>query len=154
MQRWILGAVGAVLLGVVGLCGAYLAYKNHKQNQPQPMWVPLPVRQDLPVAEQDKAARELKEKLCVESILLKVSQDMGLAGKWQLPSDKEAAAELGRRVFVRTGDAATPMGNVPAIHIGVNGKVKESQLSGQIAMRLMEDVWKILGIDPPRKNEI
>jgi hypothetical protein len=41
------------------------------------------------------------------------------------------------------------MGKVPAIHIGVHGKRKESALSGKIAMRLMDDVWPILGIDPP-----
>ena len=132
--------------------GLLFAYQQYKLNKPQQMWVPLPVRQDLPIADQDKAAKDLKAKLCVESVFLKVSKDMGLPAKWKLASDKEAAAELSKRVFVRTGDADTPMGKVPAIHIGVTGKVKDKELSGQIAMRLMDDVWKILGIDPPKKK--
>jgi hypothetical protein len=45
------------------------------------------------------------------------------------------------------------MGKVPAIHIGVNGKNKEREVSGQIAMRLIQDVWKILGIEPPANQE-
>ena len=45
------------------------------------------------------------------------------------------------------------MGKVPAIHIGVKGKAKESEVSGEIAMRLMDDVWKILGIKPPKKKQ-
>ncbi len=150
MQRWILAGCGAVLLTVGGL---FYAYREYKLGRPHAMWVPLPVRQDLPMAEQDKAAKDLKEKLCVEATFLKVSKDLGLAAKWELSSDREAAAELGRRVFVRTGEAATPMGSVPAIHIGVNGKVREQELSGTIAMRLMDDVWDILGIDPPKKKK-
>lgn len=129
------------------------AYQQYKLNKPQPMWVPLPVRQDISMADQKKAAEDLKAKLCVESVFLKVSKDMGLPAKWELASDKEAAAELGKRVFVRPGDAETPMGKVPAIHIGVNGNVREGQLSGEIAMRLMEDVWKILGVNPPPKKK-
>jgi hypothetical protein len=72
--------------------------------------------------------------------------------KWGLVSDEAGAVEIGRRLFVRAGDADTPMGKVPAVHIGVNGKRKEREVSGQIAMRLMEDVWKILGIKPPEKR--
>jgi hypothetical protein len=150
MQRWIL-AVGGVLILMMG--GLLFAYQQYKLNKPAPMWVPLPVRQDLPLAEQDKAAMDLKQKLCVEAVFLKVSKDLGLPAKWELASENEAAAELERRVFVRAGQADTPMGKVPAIHIGVNGKVREQELSGQIAMRLMDDVWRILGIDPPQKKK-
>lgn len=149
MQRWILAAGGVLLLMMGGLL---FAYQQYKLNKPAPMWVPLPVRQDLPLAEQDKAAKDLKAKLCVESVFLKVSKDMGLPAKWKLSSDNEAAAELAKRVFVRTGDADTPMGKVPAIHIGVTGKARDRELSGQIAMRLMDDVWKILGVEPPKRK--
>jgi hypothetical protein len=149
MQRWILAAGGVLLLMMGGLL---FAYQQYKLNKPQAMWVPLPVRQDISMEDQKKAAEDLKARLCVESVFLKVSKDMGLPAKWELASDNEAAAELGKRVFVRPGDADTPMGKVPAIHIGVNGKVRDRQLSGEIAMRLMDDVWKILGVDPPKKK--
>jgi hypothetical protein len=46
---------------------------------------------------------------------------------------------------------ATPMGKVPAIHVGLNGKRKEFDQCGEIAMRLMDDVWPVLGMDPPTK---
>jgi len=72
--------------------------------------------------------------------------------KWELPSDEACAAELGRRLFVKAGEMDTPMGKVPAIHIGVTGKRKEREVSGEIAMRLMEDVWPILGLEPPPRK--
>ena len=42
---------------------------------------------------------------------------------------------------------------VPSINVGVKGKRKNQELSGKIAMRLMEDVWNFLGIKPPPKKE-
>ena len=63
---------------------------------------------------------------------------------------REGAEEIRRRLYVRAGEADTPMGKVPAIHIGVNGKVKEQVVSGEIAMRLMDDVWKIIGFKPKK----
>jgi hypothetical protein len=47
----------------------------------------------------------------------------------------------------------TPMGKVPSIHIGLKGKAKNMALTGEIAMRLMDDAWPILGIDPPKKKQ-
>ena len=41
------------------------------------------------------------------------------------------------------------MGRYPVVQIGVRGKKKERELAGQISMRLMDVVWKILGIKPP-----
>ena len=132
--------------------GGLFAYHSYKQNRPAPVWVPLPIRADLETAKRDEIIGDLKSKLSGEELLLKVAQDISLAKKWNLGSDKEAAREIGRRLFVRAGEADTPMGKVPAIHIGVTGKSKERVVSGEIAMRLMEDVWKILGIKPPPKK--
>lgn len=150
MQRWIaLGLVAMMLL-----CGgALFAFRSYKQNRPHPVWVPLPVNAALPVAKRDEVIAELKKKIGDSGNLISVCKDVSLAKKWGLDSDEEAAAELGRRLFVRPGDADTPMGKVPAIHIGVNGKNKEREVSGQIAMRLIQDVWKILGIEPPANQE-
>ncbi len=131
--------------------GGWVAYRNFKQNSPHPVWVPLQIRADVEMAERDKAIKELKTKLSNPEILAKVSKDLGLVGKWNLPSDEACARELEQRLFVRAGDADTPMGKVPAIHIGVNGKEKESAVSGEIAVRLMEDVARILGIKLPPK---
>jgi len=148
MQRWIVAGVVAMLL--MG-AGGFFGLKAYKQNLPGPMWVPLPINPELPVAKRDEIITQIKTELSKSGCLVKVSRDLGLARKWEIPSDEGAAAELADRLFVKEGEADTPQGRVPAIHIGVKGKRKERELSGKIVMRLMDDVWEILGIDPPPK---
>jgi hypothetical protein len=149
MQRWIVAGVVAMLL--MG-AGGFFALKTYKQNRPAPVWVPLPINPELPVAKRDEIIANLKTKLSQTDRLARVSKDVGLAGKWNLSSDEDGAAEIASRLFVREGEADSPNGKVPAIHIGVKGKRKEREVSGEIAMRLMDDVWEILGIDPPPKR--
>lgn len=139
---------------VLFLGGSYYGYKTYKANRPCPMWVPLAIKPDTENAKRDEMILELKDKLSEQDVLLKVSQDLGLKKIWNLPSDEACAQALRPRLFVRSGDLATEMGPLPAIHIGVNGKRKESEISGKIAMRLMDDVWKILGIPAPKKTGI
>lgn len=152
MQRWIVAAVAAVLLFCGMGVGGFFAYRTYKQNRPAPVWVPMPINPELPMAKRDEIIDKLKVRLGETDLLAKVSKDVGLVQKWHLPSDEACAAELGRRMFVRAGDMDTPMGKVPAIHIGLTGKRKEREVSSEVAMRLMDDVWKILGIDPPKRN--
>ena len=135
------------------LGGSFFAYKYYKANRPHPVWVPLPINPELESAKRDSIIKELKAKLSEKNLLVKVSQDVGLVKKWRLASYEEGAREIGSRLFVRSGDRDTPMGKVPAILIGVSGKAKESAVSGEIAMRLIEDVWKILGIKPPQRSD-
>ncbi len=149
MQRWILAA-GFALILLLG--GGYFAHRTIKMNRPHPVWVPLPYREDLEMAKLNEIIKTLKDKLGDPELLARVSKDVGLKSKWNLSSDEECAGELGRRLFVKNGEADTPGGKVPAIHIGVRGKARESAVSGEIAMRLMDDVWKILGIEPPKKK--
>ncbi len=149
MQRWIvLGAVAIVLM----LGGGAFAFHTYKQNRPHPVWVPLPINPELPSDERKKIAKNLKAKLDQPEILLQVCKDLGLTKKWEIGAD-EAAAELSKRLFVKVGEAASPMGNVPSINVGVSGKNKEKEDSEAISMRLMKDVWKILGINPPQRKE-
>jgi len=149
MQRWIVAGVVAMLL--MG-AGGFFALKTYKQSRPAPVWVPLPINPELPVAKRDEIIAKLRSELSQSDRLLRVSKDVGLVGKWKLSSDEDGAAEVASRLFVREGEADTPNGKVPAIHIGVKGKRKEREVSGEIAMRLMEDVWEILGIEPPPKR--
>ena len=132
------------------VCGAgVFGYWTYRQNQPAPMWVEMPINPERTDEEREKTVKELLNRLRDKTLLTKVSKDMGLAGKWKLSSDSAAADELSNRLFVKIGDTAAPIGRVPAVHVGVTGKKKELKLSGDIAMRLMDDVWKILGIKPP-----
>lgn len=131
--------------------GAFVAYKAYKQSRPAPVWVPLPINPELPTKKRDEVIKDLKDKLSDRELLVQVSRDVKAASKWGFNSDNLAAEEIADRLFVRAGDADTPMGKVPAILIGLNGKVKDRDLCGEIAVRLMQDVWKILGVDPPKK---
>ncbi len=153
MQRWIV--IGTLVVGLIIAMagGGYYALKIYKQNRPAPVWVPLMVNAELSSEKTREIVIDLKSRLSEPELLQRVSKDLALTQEWNMPSDKECAAEVGRRLFVRSGDADTPMGKVPAIHIGVHGKRKDFELSGKIAVRLMDDVWPILGIDPPQKQE-
>jgi hypothetical protein len=149
MQRWI--AVGVLAMMLVTGAGVFGLW-TYRQNQPAPMWVEMPINPERTDEERENTAKELLGRLRDKVLLTKVCKDMGLAGKWKLNSDAAAADELSNRIFVKIGDTAAPIGRVPAVHVGVTGKKKERNLSGQIAMRLMDDVWKILGIKPPPRQ--
>lgn len=144
--------MGVLVMMLIGGGGAY-AYWNHKQNRPAPIWVPFPINPELPDGKRDEVVKELDTRLHAKELLAKVSQDLSLRGKWRMTTDGDAVDELSRRVFVKAGDMDTPMGKVPAIHVGANGVYKERELSGKIAVRLMDDVAKILGIQPPPKGK-
>lgn len=149
MQRWIaLGVLSVILM--VG--GGGFAYWTYKQNRPNPVWVPLLINRELTDDKRQEIAIDLKEKLSKSEILNKVSSDLGLARKWNLPSDESAAQEIAKRLFVKIGEADTPEGKLPSINIGVEGSRREAAISGEIALRLMKDVWQLLGIKPPEEQ--
>lgn len=149
MQRWIIAGVVALAL----ICGGgYVAIKIYKQNRPSPVWVPMPINPELPVAQRDEIIAKLKAALSEKERLVVVSKEVGLVAKWGMPSDEAGAAEIASRLFVREGEADTPNGRVPAIHVGIKGKRKETKVSGEIAVRLMKDVFDILGIQRPEKE--
>lgn len=135
---------------VVG--GSGYAWWNYKQNLPAPMWVPLPINPERTDDERAKAARELKAKLDSPEILIQISKDLDLTRKWNLPTAEAAAGEISKRLFVRVGEADSPMGKVPSINVGVDGKVKETKVTGEIAMRLMKETMKLFGIKPPQQE--
>jgi len=147
MQRWIAVGVVAVML-LLG--GGWFARRAYQQNRPQPMWVPLPINPELPLAKRDAIIQQLKPRLSDQQLLVKVSGDVGLRQKWQLASDEDCARQIRQNFFVRPGEVDTPMGKMPSINIGVTGKSKDQAVSGAIALRLMEEVRKILGIEAPK----
>jgi hypothetical protein len=132
---------------VVG--GGGFAFWTYRQNRPTPVWVPILVNRELDPARHEEISKDLKTKLMTPEFLLQVSKELQLASKWQLPSDQAAAAEVAKRLFVRVGEADTPDGKAPSINVGLDGPKKDFALSREIAMRIIKDVWKILGVKPP-----
>ena len=143
-------SVVALILLVGG--GGY-AYWTYKQGRPHPVWVPLPINPELSDEKREEIAKELKMKLGTTEILTRLSKDLDLTKRWQMASDDEVAAELGRRLFVTLGEADSPLGKVPSLNIGVHGTRKDKGISEEIAMHLMKDVRKLLGVEAPKKKE-
>ena len=145
MQRWI---VLGVLAAILAVGGGGFAYWTYKQNRPSPVWVPLSINPEFSEDKRQGLAKELKEKLSKPEILNQVSVDLQLAKKWNLATDQLAAQEIAKRLFVTVGEMDSPQGRGPSINIGIQGIRRDAAVSGEVAMRLMKDVWKILGIDP------
>jgi len=129
--------------------GGWYARHTYQQNRAHPMWVPMPINPALPLATRDAIIRDLKTQLSDQTLLVRVSRDVGLTSKWHLASDEEGAVKIREELFVRAGEADSPMGKVPSINIGITGKFKDRDISSAIALRLMTDVWKILGLPAP-----
>lgn len=146
MQRWML--IGVVAMAMM-FGGGFFAFRVYKQNRPYPVWVPLPINPELPIEQQDQLAKDLKMKLCEREVLIQVSRDLGLMYQWQMTSDAECADSLAKRIFVKANDTGIGLNHAPTMDIGVAGKTKERELSGKIALRLMEDVRSILGNKAP-----
>ena len=152
MQRWIVIAVlGAILFG---LGGGYAVW-TYKQNRPQPVWVPLALNENLPQEKREELAAQIKSKLLEGTTLRDAVKETGLAGRLGLPSDEAAEAEVRKRLFVEIGEADVPSAagiaptRVPSINIGIKAQRKSFKPMSEVAMRIMRDVWKMLGIKEP-----
>jgi flagellar basal body-associated protein FliL len=149
MQRWIILGVVAVMLMLGG--GAF-GYWTLKQNRPYPVYVPIPINDKLSIQQRTDTMKDLRAKLGSKEILSKVSKDLGLASAFHVASEDAAVAELEKRLMVELGTIATQSGGTtPSLNIGVTGVKKDKDLSEKITMRLMDDVWKIIGVEPPKK---
>ena len=115
------------------------------------MWVPIPVNPEAPFGFLDETVRTLTSKLSDRDNLIRIGRRLDLKSKWEMTSDEEVADEIGNRLYVKRGEMDTPMGSVPAIHVGFRGTNRESEISHAMIEALMPDVWKALGIEPPKK---
>jgi len=146
MQRWILIGVTAIIF-VIG--GGGFAFWQMKQNRPQPIWIPLPINAGLPLEQRDAMVKQLKTDLSKKDRLVQISKDLGLTRKLHLATDDDVAVVLSQRLFVKVGEVTKSTGTIPTVDIGVDGVRKEAKVSEEIAKRLLQDVWKILGVKPP-----
>lgn len=151
MQRWIvIAVVGALLFGL----GGGFALWTYRENRPKKVWVPLVLNEELPAEKRAELAEQIKTKLLEGTILRDAVKDTGLAGKLGLPSDEAAEAEVRKRLIVEVGDAEVRgdegfARRLPSINIGLNAQRKTYTPMGEVAMRIMKDVWKMLGIKEP-----
>jgi hypothetical protein len=148
MQRWILLAGAGVIGLVLAFFGARFAWREYHLSKPSRIWVPIPLRADISMADQGKLVEQINQRLGADEILRGIVIETGLQAKLALPTEDAAVKELGRRIFVEAGTADTPMGLVPAIHVGMSGNGHEKVILEECSIRAMKDVWRMLGIDP------
>jgi hypothetical protein len=149
MQRWLLIG-GAALLLLFGI-GLPTAYHLYKQSRPHPVWLPIPLNPEAAFGQTDATIRALTTKLSDRQVLMRIGRELGLKDKWGMNSDDEVADEIGSRLYVKRGEMDTPMGSIPAIHVGLRGTNRDREISYALLDALLPDVWKVLGIDPPKK---
>ena len=146
MQRWIVIAlVGAILVGL----GGGFALWNYRQNRPDRVWVRQPLNPELPVADRDRLAAEVKAKILEGTAIPDMVRDVGLAVKLDLPSDAAAETEARNRLFVEIGEFEGPSGTIPLLNVGFTCQRKTHNAMADASMRVMKDVWKMLGIKEP-----
>jgi hypothetical protein len=150
MQRWLLigGAVVLLLLGV----GLPTAYHLYKQSRPHPVWLPIPVNPEVPFEQTDNLIQMLNTKVADRENLMRIGRELGLKEKWEMNSDDEVVDEIVSRFYVKRGEMDTPMGKLPAIHVGLRGTNRDREISYAMLNALIPDVWKTLGVEPPKKR--
>ncbi|MCX6846920.1 MAG: hypothetical protein NTU84_10270 [Verrucomicrobia bacterium] len=149
MQRWLLIG-GAALLLLFGI-GLPTAYHLYKQGRPHPVWLPIPVKPEAPYAETQRIVHSLDAKLSDRKNLIRITRELDLKSKWDMSDDEQVVDEILARLYVKQGDMDTPMGKIPAIHVGLRGTNRDREVSYALLDALLPDVWKVLGIDPPKK---
>jgi hypothetical protein len=146
-----LGGVGLVLM----FFGARYAKREYYLGKPSKIWVPLGLREDISMEEQNYLVEQINGKLRTDAILRTVVIDVGLQEKFAQSTEDAAVKELERRLFVDAGTATTPSGKeVPSINVGVSGTGHESAVLGEASTSLIKHVWIMLGIDPTTGNRI
>lgn len=148
MQRRMLWVILAVVgLGLLGGGGLY-GYREYLRGKSAPIWVPLALRADLSMADQNKLAEQIEQKLRTDEVLRQIVIDADLQKGFNLPTQDAAVKELEKRLFVKVGTAESPNGTVPSINIGVKGTGREKKVLGAASTRMIKDVWRMIGIDP------
>ena len=141
---------GLAVLGLVLLTGGGLyGYREYLRSKPAPIWVPIALRVDMPLKEQESLAGKIEEKLRDDELLRQIVIDAKLREGFGVATEDDAVEELKRRMFVKAGRADAPHGGtVPSINVGVDGTGREKKVLGDAAMRMVKDVWLMLGVDP------
>jgi len=140
-----LGIFGLMLLAV----GGYLGLREYRLGKPAPIWVPVPLRVGIPMEDQEALAKKIEDKLRDDALLRQVVIDANLQQGFEQPTEDAALEELKRRLFVKVGTAQTPQGiSVPSINVGVDGTRREKKVLEDAAIRMIKDVWRMIGIDP------
>ena len=128
---------------------------TYRQNRPQPVWVPLALNENLPEEKREELAVQIKTKLLEGTSIRDAVKETGLVGRLGYPSEEAAVADVRKRLFVEVGEADVPSDGgtaprkVPSINIGIKAQRKSFKPMSEVSMRIMRDVWKMLGIKDP-----
>ncbi|MEY5019240.1 MAG: hypothetical protein RLZ22_328 [Verrucomicrobiota bacterium] len=150
MQRWLLigGAIVLLLFGA----GLPTAYHFYKQSRPHPVWLPIPTSLNASIEDVDNLMSLLKTQVPNRENLSRIGRELDLKDKWGMDSDEEVVDEIVSRFYVKRGDMDSPMGKLPAIHVGLRGTNRDREISTAIVNKLIPEVWKILGVDPTKRR--
>ena len=94
----------------------------------------------------------LKTRVPDRENLSRIGRELDLRDKWDMDSDEEVVDEIVSRFYVKRGDMDSPMGKLPAIHVGLRGTNRDREISTAIVNKLIPEVWKILGVDPTKRR--
>jgi hypothetical protein len=147
MQRWIIYATVSIVVCLLLVGGGVYGYRELLRPNPSPTYIPLSLRADISPEDQAFLADQIREQLKNEILLRQIVIDADLQAGFKVANEDLAVQDLKRRVFVKVSHIDLPNGRVPAIDIGVNGHEKEKDALDKAATRMIQDVWKMVGID-------
>lgn len=146
MQRWI--ALAALLLVLFG--GAVFGFWKYKQSQPDKRYVPLAFHPESSDEQRVAEVKLLRDKLLTDAILTGVARDCDIERKWDLSGEKEAVADLRRRVILEAGETRMNGVPTPTMNIGFRGTVGERPELNALSERLMQDVQRLITAGNPQ----
>lgn len=145
-RRIVFVAVGVMALVLIALSGLY-GYREFLRPQPASIWLSLVLRADLSEEHQEYLVTRIEEQMQNEILLRNIVIRAELKQGLNQPSEEAALAELKQRMFFRISTTESAGTIVPCIHIGVNGNDDERLVLEKTAMMMIQEVWRIVGID-------
>lgn len=151
MQRWIV--LAALVLCLLG-GGTVFGYWKYKQSLPDRRWVPLPFNPETTEEQRAESVAQMRERLLTDTVLTGLVRDCDVQGRWKLPTEEAAVAELKERAFVEAGEMSFNGVPNPTLNIGFKGKAGDAAYLDRLAERLMDDVKRLIAPHPQPESAV
>lgn len=138
MQRSITLAIAAFFFLVIGAgVGAYF----YKQNKPDKLWIPIPVKNEISEESKAEIERIARDHFAKPEVIERVSQDSGLPSNF-----------ITSRIFFEYGDFQDPSTMIQgtSFNIGLAGKRKERASLEKGATCLGKELRKVYQMPEPK----